>query len=79
MFSRRINNHVGGSERAYSLGEEFTDFVLVDKQRQSIILNIDNDLFKTVYREYKKLGFSLKHVTKFKTDGHMTCVFVKDP
>jgi len=75
----RINNYVGSGERAYSLGEEFTDFVLVDKQRQSIILNIDNDLFKTVYTEYKKLGFVLKHVTKFKADGHMTCVFVKDP
>ncbi len=69
---------MGGSERAYSLGEEFTDFVLVDKQRQSIILNIDKELFKVVYNEYKKLGFNLKHVTKFKTDGHMTCVFVKD-
>lgn len=69
---------MGSSERAYSLGEEFTDFVLVDKQRQSIILNIDDDLFKTVFIEYKKLGFLLKHVTRFKKDGHMTCVFVKD-
>ena len=70
---------MGSSERAYSLGEEFTDFVLVDKQRQSVILNIEKKLFKTVYTEYKKLGFSLKHVTRFKKDGHMTCVFVKDP
>jgi hypothetical protein len=76
---RGINNYVGSSERAYSLGEEFTDFVLVDKQRQSVILNIERELFKTVYTEYKKLGFSLKHVTRFKKDGHMTCVFVKDP
>lgn len=69
---------MGGNERAYSLGEEFTDFVLFDEKRQSVILNIDKELFKTVYTEYKKLGFSLKHVTKFKADGHMTCVFVKD-
>jgi hypothetical protein len=63
--------------RDYILGEEFTDFVLVDEKRQSVILNIEVEFFRTVYREYKKLGFKLIHVTKFNKDQGMTCVFVK--
>ena len=65
--------------RAYSLGEEFTDFVLIDEQRESVVLNIEKEYFKTVYREYKKLGFTLKHVTSFNENKGMTCVFVKEP
>lgn len=68
-----------GSIREYRLGEEFSDFVLVDEKRNSVIINIETKYFKTVYREYKKLGFILKHVTKFKDeDKGMTCVFVKE-
>ena len=65
------------SERAYTFGEEFTDFVLVDEQRQSIILNIEKEYFKTIYKEYKKLGFKLVHVTRFNDEQGVTCVFVK--
>lgn len=66
------------SSRIYSFGEEFTDFVLVDEKRNSIIINIKTDFFKTVFREYKKMGFKLVHVTKFKDEEKgMTCVFVK--
>jgi hypothetical protein len=68
---------VAGTTRVYTLGEEFTDFVLVDEKRHSVILNIEMEFFKTVYREYKKLGFKLIHVTKFNEDQGMTCVFVK--
>lgn len=66
------------SRRPFVLGEEFTDFVLVDEKRNSVILNIKIDLFKTVYREYKKLGYVLKHVTRFKENTELTCVFIKD-
>ena len=67
-----------GSTRIFSFGEEFTDFVLVDEKRSSIIINIKTDFFKTVFREYKKMGFKLVHVTKFKDEEKgMTCVFVK--
>lgn len=72
-----INIYVASNIRNYTLGEEFTDFVLVDEKRQSIILNIEIEFFKTVYKEYKKLGFRLIHVTKFNEDQGMTCVFVK--
>jgi hypothetical protein len=66
------------SARIYSFGEEFTDFVLVDEKRNSVIINIDVKYFKLVFREYKKMGFRLVHVTKFKDEEKgMTCVFVK--
>jgi hypothetical protein len=65
------------SERAYIFGEEFTDFVLVDEQRQSVILNIEKEYFKAIYKEYKKLGFKLVHVTRFNDEQGVTCVFVK--
>lgn len=77
MF-RRLNTYVGGNIRNFTLGEEFTDFVLVDEKRQSIILNIEKEFFKTVYKEYKKLGFKLVHVTRFNDDQGVTCVFVKE-
>ena len=63
--------------RVYSFGEEFTDFVLIDKQRQSIILNIKKCYFRAIYKEYKRLGYTLAHVTHFNEDRGMTCVFVK--
>lgn len=66
------------SRRPFILGEEFTDFILVDEKRNSVILNIKADLFKTVYREYKKLGYILKHVTRFKDNTELTCVFIKE-
>lgn len=66
--------------RDFTLGEEFTDFVLVDEMRNSVIINIQKEHFKTVFREYKKLGFKLKHVTTFSDeDKGMTCVFIKEP
>lgn len=69
---------MAGSKRPFVLGEEFTDFILVDEKRNSIILNIKKELFKTVFREYKKLGYILKHVTRLKEDTELTCVFIKD-
>lgn len=66
------------ASRALSLGEEFTDFILVDDKRDSIIINIKECYFKIIFTEYRRLGYSLKHVTRFKNDELMTCVFAKD-
>ena len=66
------------SERASALGEEFSDYILVDEARESIIINIDLEYFDIIYREYKRLGFKLTHVTRFKSKDSMTCVFAKD-
>jgi hypothetical protein len=69
-----------GSIREYTLGEEFSDFVLVDEKRNSVIINIETEYFKTVFKEYKRLGFKLIHVTRFSDEEKgMTCVFVKEP
>jgi hypothetical protein len=68
---------VPAKDRIYCLGEEFTDFVLIDEQRQSVIVNLDIKYFKIVYKEYKKLGLVLKHVTRFKESSTMTCVFAR--
>lgn len=76
MFAR-LNTYVASNIRDYTLGEEFTDFVLVDEKRQSVVLNIEIEFFKTIYKEYKKLGFKLIHVTRFNEDLGVTCVFVK--
>jgi len=68
-----------GNTRICSFGEEFTDFVLVDEKRNSVIINIDVKYFKVIFREYKRMGFKLVHVTRFKDEEKgMTCVFVKE-
>lgn len=66
------------SERVLALGEEFSDYIIVDEARCSIIINIEIEHFDILYREYKRLGYSVKHVTRFKSKDSMTCVFSKD-
>jgi len=69
---------VAVSERALALGEEFSEYLIIDESRNSIIINIDMEYFDILYREYKRMGFSVKHVTRFKSKNSMTCVFAKD-
>jgi len=69
---------VTASERAIALGEEFTEYMLVDEKRKSIIINIEDIYFNILYREYKRLGFYIRHVTYFKAKNIMTCVFSAD-
>ena len=66
------------SERVLALGEEFSDYVLIDNARESIIINIETEYFDILYREYKRLGYSIKHVSRFKSKDSITCVFTKD-
>ena len=63
-------------ERAFYLAEEFTDFLLEDKQRGSIIVNINADHFRVVYTEFKKIGYKLVHKTSIKDGKSFTLVFV---
>lgn len=65
------------SERVLALGEEFSEYILVDETRGSIIINIEIIYFDILFREYKRLGYKLVHVTRFKTKDSMTCVFAK--
>jgi hypothetical protein len=65
-------------DRVLALGEEFSDYILIDDSRNSVIINFEMEYFDILYREYKRLGYSVKHVTRFKSKDSMTCVFTKD-
>jgi hypothetical protein len=64
-------------DRLVSYCEEFTDFILVDENRKSIIVNIEQKFFKVIYKRFKAQGFALKHKTLFNEDDNITCVFIK--
>lgn len=66
------------SERVLALGEEFSDHILIDNNRCSIVINIPVEYFKIVFMEYKRLGYSAVHVSRFESKDSMTCVFTKD-
>lgn len=63
--------------RAFALGEEFTNHILVDRKRLSIIINVDRSYFKTILSEYKKLNYVLVFSNYFEDQESVTCVFVK--
>jgi hypothetical protein len=65
-------------DRVVSLSKEFTDFVLVDEKRNSIIVNVEKEYFRIVFKEFGRHGFKLKHKTLFKHNDMMTCVFIKE-
>ena len=62
--------------RAYAVGQEFTNYILIDRTRKSIILNVDVEHFKTIYREYKRLNYKLVCCCRFKDNNTLTCVFI---
>ena len=63
-------------ERASSFLEEFTDFILEDKNRRSLVVNIKRDYFRTIYYELKKIGYILVHKSTIKSGESFTLVFV---
>ena len=58
-------------ERAEWFCEEFTDYVLVDRTRHSIIVNIKKDYFKIVYQELQKLDYINTITCTFKQKQHV--------
>jgi len=54
--------------------EEFTDTVLVDSKRNSIVLNISNEWFEVLNTRLNNLNFCLIH--KSKLGDSFTCVYV---
>jgi hypothetical protein len=63
--------------RGYWLCEEFSDYVLYDKTNDSILVNVHEDFFATVYRELKKLGYKLVFQTRIEKSNSLTCTFIK--
>lgn len=64
-------------ERVIALGEEFSEYILIDTERYSIIINIEDIYFDILCQEYKRLNYILTHASPFKTKDSVTCVFTK--
>jgi hypothetical protein len=62
--------------RAKALCEEFSDFVLCDNVRHSIIINTDKEYLPILVKELKRLSFRLIFVTKFTHNDTITCAFI---
>jgi len=63
------------SEKAVGICEEFTDFVLFDKTRLSIVTNIEKIYFRIIKQEMEKLGYVLIFTNAFKDINTITCGF----
>lgn len=62
-------------DRARSLCEEFTDYVLFDKTRHSIIVNINKEHFKIITKELGKLGYKLIFTKTLNEINTITCTY----
>jgi len=60
-----------------SLCEEFSDYVLEDSSNDSILVNIPEEHFATIFRELKKLGYKMVFKTRIKKSNSLTCTFIK--
>ena len=57
-----------------SICEEFTDVILVDHNKNSIIINVKKQWFRALNIRLKSLNFTLVHKTPIKT-GY-TCTYI---
>jgi|TARA_R100000808_G_scaffold23899_1_gene53735 hypothetical protein len=64
-------------QRGSALCEEFSDFVLYDEIFDSILVNVHEDYFGTVFRELGKLGYALVFKTRLRATNSLTCTFIK--
>lgn len=55
---------------------EFTDFILEDEIRESIVVNVDIQHFKIVRYELRKLGYTLIHKSQIDDTETFTLVFI---
>ena len=64
-------------QRGGAFCEEFSDFVLYDEVSDSILVNVHEDYFSTVFRELGKLGYTLVFKTRLVTTNSLTCTFIR--
>ena len=64
-------------QRGSALCEEFSDFVLYDESFDSILVNVHEDYFATVFRELGKLGYLLVFKTRLNATNSLTCTFIR--
>ena len=62
--------------RAQHVLSEFTDFILEDEIRESIVVNVDMVYFKVVRYELRRLGYKLAHKTQIESTETFTLVFI---
>lgn len=63
--------------RAYTLLEEFTDFVLIDEVRDSVVLNAKDEYVKIINYELRKFKYKLVHKSEVGTTNSFTLVYTK--
>jgi hypothetical protein len=66
------------SDRVLALGEEFSDYILVDHARHSIVIYFETEYYDILCEEYLRHGYRLRHVTRFEDKDSVTCVFASD-
>lgn len=62
-------------EKAQSLCEEFTDDVLFDKTRLSLVVNVKREFFGILKKELSKLKYELVFTKSFDSTSTITCGF----
>ena len=62
--------------KAYVLLEEFTDFVLVDEVRDSIVVSVEREYVKIINYELRKFGYKLVHKSEVTDVDSFTLVFM---
>jgi len=60
----------------FSICEEFSNTVLIDSNRKSILVNVQKEYFSHIYRELKKRGYILVFKTALKSTASVTCTFI---
>jgi hypothetical protein len=61
--------------KAKLLCEEFTDYVLFDKTRHSIIISVKKEYFRTITKELDKLGYKLIFTKTLEDINNITCTY----
>jgi len=65
-------------DKLHSFAIEFTDHIFIDHERESVLISFSVKYLNIIESHYKSLGYSLVHMTSFKNDTFVTCVFLKD-
>ena len=47
--------------RVESVLREFTDFIIIDRDRDSIVVNVESEYYSTISYELRKYGYRLVH------------------
>lgn len=64
--------------KAYVLLEEFTDFVLVDEVRDSIVVSVGREYVKIINHELRKFRYKLVHKSEVTDMDSFTLVFISE-